>query len=206
MWIPSILRLKYLSPKYPFRSVNYCCINFIPWKSKLCSIRGVEICSTKSNYVNFEVKNISSLIYRQPPSVAKELVQWVHTSADVLSSKVDKSRVPALKEEDLEEKFVRGSGPGGQSVNKTASACSLKHIPTGIVVKCHEERNLHRNREKARQMMIEKLDGLYNGDMSVSAQLKRLQEAKRSKAQQKSHKKEAMKKAWREREETLMMV
>lgn len=49
-------------------------------------------------------------------------------------------------------------------------------------------------------MMIGKLDELYNGGMSVSAQLKRLEEAKKSKARQKSHKMEAMKKAWRERE------
>lgn len=131
MWIPSLLRLRYLSPKYPFRSVNYRCIYFFPCKSKLCCIRGVEICSTKSNYMNFEVKNISSLIYCQPPRVAQEAVQWLHTGTDMLSPKVDKSRVPTLKEEDLEEKFVRGNGPGGQSVNKTASACSLKHIPTG---------------------------------------------------------------------------
>lgn len=48
--------------------------------------------------------------------------------------------------------------------------------------------------------MISKLDEHYNGDMSVSAQLKRIKEVKSSKAQQKSQKREAMKKAWRERE------
>lgn len=48
--------------------------------------------------------------------------------------------------------------------------------------------------------MINKLDDHYNGDMSVSAQLRRIQEIKRSKAQQKSQKREAMKKAWEERE------
>lgn len=73
-------------------------------------------------------------------------------------------------------------------------------VISGIVVKCHEERSLHRNREKARKMMISKLDEHFNCDMSVSAQLRRLEEAKRSKAQQKSQKREAMKKAWRERE------
>lgn len=40
-----------------------------------------------------------------------------------------------LKEEDLEEDFVRGSGPGGQSVNQTANCVVLKHRPSGIVVK-----------------------------------------------------------------------
>lgn len=49
-------------------------------------------------------------------------------------------------------------------------------------------------------MMVDKLDELYNGEMSVAAQLRRLQEAKKLKAQQKSQKREAMKKAWQERE------
>lgn len=44
---------------------------------------------------------------------------------------VDLSRVPKLAEVDLEEQFVRGSGPGGQATNKTANAVVLKHLPTG---------------------------------------------------------------------------
>lgn len=47
---------------------------------------------------------------------------------------------PTLKHEDLEENFVRGSGPGGQAVNQTANCVVLKHIPSGIVIKvgsCH---------------------------------------------------------------------
>lgn len=43
--------------------------------------------------------------------------------------------LPQLKEEDLEETHVRGTGPGGQSVNKTTNCVVLKHKPTGIVVK-----------------------------------------------------------------------
>ena len=46
-------------------------------------------------------------------------------------SAVDRSRFPRLEERELEERFVRGSGPGGQSVNKTANCVSLKHLPTG---------------------------------------------------------------------------
>lgn len=55
----------------------------------------------------------------------------IHTGTSTCNKRVDRSKVPTLNEEDLEESFVRGSGPGGQSVNKTASACMLKHIPTG---------------------------------------------------------------------------
>lgn len=124
-----------------------------------------------------------------------------HTSATVHANKnVDRSRVPVLNENDLEESFVRGSGPGGQSVNKTSSACHLKHIPTGMVVKCHEARSLFRNRAKARLLMINKLDQHFNGDMSVAEQMKRLQQEKSSKAQQKARKKQMMKQLWKEKE------
>jgi len=44
---------------------------------------------------------------------------------------LDFSRVPVLKEEDIEENFIKGGGPGGSNVNKTVSCVSLKHIPTG---------------------------------------------------------------------------
>ena len=43
--------------------------------------------------------------------------------------------LPVLDEKDLEEQFVRGSGPGGQATNKTSNCVVLKHIPTGLVVK-----------------------------------------------------------------------
>lgn len=45
---------------------------------------------------------------------------------------IDYSRAPVILEGDLEERFVRGSGPGGQNVNKTANCVVLKHIPSGI--------------------------------------------------------------------------
>lgn len=44
---------------------------------------------------------------------------------------LDYSNVPVLKDDELEERFVRGSGPGGQSVNKTSNCVVLHHTPTG---------------------------------------------------------------------------
>jgi protein subunit release factor B len=46
---------------------------------------------------------------------------------------LDYSRVPKLKEEELDEQFIKGSGPGGQAVNKTNSCVMLLHKPTGIL-------------------------------------------------------------------------
>lgn len=56
------------------------------------------------------------------------------TTRDKLRARI-RSKLPDLKEEELEEQFVRGSGPGGQATNKTSNCVVLKHIPTGLVVK-----------------------------------------------------------------------
>ncbi|MCH9613121.1 MAG: Peptide chain release factor 2 [Chlamydiia bacterium] len=60
-----------------------------------------------------------------------------------------------IREEDLVEKQVLGSGPGGQKVNKTASAIWIKHVPTGITARCSEDRSLDVNRYRARKRLIE---------------------------------------------------
>ncbi|CAG5136388.1 unnamed protein product [Candidula unifasciata] len=109
-------------------------------------------------------------------------------------------KFPELKPEELEESFVRGSGPGGQSVNKTSNCVVLKHIPSGIVVKCHETRSLEDNRKLARQKLEEKLDQMWNGDESFVSQVsadgaKHKQEKKR-----RAKKRLELKQAFKERE------
>ncbi|KAF6764779.1 RF-1 domain-containing protein [Ephemerocybe angulata] len=74
--------------------------------------------------------------------------------------------VPELREEDLEESFVRGSGPGGQSINKTENNVQLLHKPTGLRVACQDTRSLSQNRSRARKWLLEKLDRLMNPGMS----------------------------------------
>lgn len=63
-----------------------------------------------------------------------------------------------IYEEDLIEKFILGSGPGGQKVNKTASCVYLKHVPSGFEVKCQESRSREENRYIARKHLIEKFE------------------------------------------------
>jgi len=89
-------------------------------------------------------------------------------------SKIDRSKVPKLFNEDIEEKYIKGWGPGGQAVNKTTNAVFLKHLPTGVWIKCHESRSLERNRKMARTMLIDKLDEKLNGEDSVSKQEQRI--------------------------------
>lgn len=61
-------------------------------------------------------------------------------------------------ESDLVEEFVRGGGPGGQKINKTSMAVYLKHVPSGVEVKCQESRSQSLNRFLARRMLVEKLE------------------------------------------------
>ena len=58
-----------------------------------------------------------------------------------------------IKEADLVERFIRGSGPGGQKINKTSSCVQIKHLISGIEVKCKKSRSLMTNRIKARIMI-----------------------------------------------------
>ena len=65
-----------------------------------------------------------------------------------------------VREDDLEEKFVRSSGKGGQHVNKTSTCVWLKHIPTGVEVKCMAERSQSMNRFLARRELLERIEAL----------------------------------------------
>ncbi|GAB5046913.1 peptide chain release factor family protein [Thermodesulfovibrio sp. TK110] len=62
-----------------------------------------------------------------------------------------------IKESDIDEKFIRCSGHGGQKLNKASTGVYLKHKPTGIEVKCTKERSQGLNRFFARRMLVEKL-------------------------------------------------
>lgn len=118
-------------------------------------------------------------------------------SAGSLKSKVDRSRYPQLNEEDLEERFTRGSGPGGQSVNKTCNCVLLKHVPTGLTVKCHQHRSLEANRREARNILTDKLDLQLNGESAVSRQLLQLQQAKSAQKAARSARTRQLKASWK---------
>ena len=59
-----------------------------------------------------------------------------------------------LLEKDLEESFIRSSGPGGQNVNKVSTAVFLRHIPSGVTVKCQGSRSQDQNRKVARELLL----------------------------------------------------
>jgi len=63
-----------------------------------------------------------------------------------------------VKENDLEESFIRSSGPGGQKVNKTSSCVFLRHIPTDTTVKYQKERSQALNRFFARRTLLDQIE------------------------------------------------
>lgn len=89
-----------------------------------------------------------------------------------------------VREEDLEEKFIRSRGPGGQNVNKVATCVYLKHVPTGHSVKVGRERSQALNRYLARRQLVDKIEDERLGKLSEEQQRRekiRRQKRKRSK-------------------------
>lgn len=84
-----------------------------------------------------------------------------------------------IRDTDLEESFIRSSGPGGQNVNKVATCVVLKHVPTGVVVKCQKNRSQAMNRYFARRILLERLESQIRGRESAEAQ--RIAKIKRQK-------------------------
>ena len=84
---------------------------------------------------------------------------------------------------EVDERFVRGSGPGGQKINKTSSTVWLRHRPTGVEVRCQAERSQAANREVAWAELCAKLEARVRAAADVAVQAR---ESERRRTRQKS--------------------
>lgn len=95
-----------------------------------------------------------------------------------------------VKEKDLEEKFIRSSGKGGQRTNKVATCVYIKHIPTGVEVKCQRERSQALNRFLARRRLMDKIEAMV--EKKKTAEEQRIEKIRRQKRKRSKRAKEKM--------------
>ncbi|MDP8264234.1 MAG: peptide chain release factor-like protein [Candidatus Aceula lacicola] len=91
---------------------------------------------------------------------------------------------------EIEESFVRSSGPGGQNVNKVSTCVLLVHRSTGLSVKCQKARSQGLNRFYARRLLLDKIEKMQNG--FVEEKRKRIEKIKRQKRKRSKRAKEKM--------------
>jgi protein subunit release factor B len=94
-----------------------------------------------------------------------------------------------IREEDLVESFIRGSGSGGQKINKTSSCVQLRHAPSGIEIKCQASRLQSSNRFFARRDLCDKLE-----ERKLGAQSQRQQEQEKIRRQKRRRSRRAQNK------------
>lgn len=95
-----------------------------------------------------------------------------------------------IHEEDINETFVPSSGPGGQHVNRSSTCVVLRHLPTGIMVRCQQERSQALNRFLARRLLSDKIENRILGKKSEERQ--RTEKIRRQKRRRSRRAKEKM--------------
>lgn len=106
-----------------------------------------------------------------------------YLKTETLAQIRERMRAAGVREEDLDERFVLGSGSGGQKINKTSSAVCLRHLPSGVVVKMQASRSRELNRWLARRALAERLLAAVAGARTAQQQeSERIRRQKRRKS------------------------
>jgi peptide chain release factor 1 len=107
-------------------------------------------------YLNYRFEAGGHRVQRVPKTEAQGRI---HTSAATVAvlPEPEEIEIAIDWEKDVIEHVSRAGGPGGQNVNKVSSAIKLEHIPTGITVSMRDEKSQHKNRAKARRVLLSRV-------------------------------------------------
>lgn len=153
-------RFDFLSAAIPRRSAlcipSYKVVHTFGCRSTKCSQLHLSVdCSSQMEFTHFhdhlhltQLRNPAPELAQKPNYIPKQKM------------------IIVLDESDLDERFVRCTGNGGQKVNKSSSKVDLVHKPTGLKVSCQDFRDLSSNRARARKLLTAKLDLHFNGKAS----------------------------------------
>ncbi len=119
-------------------------------KEAILNITGDEV------YLHYRFEAGGHRVQRVPKTEAQGRI---HTSAATVAvlPEPEEIEIDVDWEKDVVEHVSRAGGPGGQNVNKVSSAIRLEHIPTGITVSMRDEKSQHKNRAKARRVLLSRL-------------------------------------------------